>query len=181
MAVKELDDELNASLSEGQRLALLEKSVSLNRIVSLLVAVALIIAISVGLTILIFSGLNKGPVSDHGQQITRLELEISTLKNQMQTNQLKMEQMETTFALQSAVLKNSSTATLQKVLVQQEMSYQKFLNALKGGMYDLANMVPGSRTWLEHYNEELNLAIQLSINRQRELQQLQSGGVPTDP
>ena len=42
-----------------------------------------------------------------------------------------------------------------RTLIGQENNYQHTLNALKEGMRELAGMTPGSRSWLDFYEESL--------------------------
>ncbi len=58
-----------------------------------------------------------------------------------------------------------------RTLLGQEQSYQQSLAALKNGMRDLADMVPGSRSWLDDYNEEIDKAVNASMQRVKAIQQ----------
>ena len=86
---------------------------------------------------------------------------------------MKVQVYEESFALYRKSLEISDPAVFQAVLLQQEESYQLHLTALKQGMRDLAKMMPGSRTWLEIYDEQMDEAILQSKDRVRELKALQ--------
>jgi hypothetical protein len=57
-----------------------------------------------------------------------------------------------------------------KVLQAQEADYQAVLQGLKVGMADLANMLPGSRSWLNLYYEPIDRALLNSRQRREEIQ-----------
>ena len=59
-------------------------------------------------------------------------------------------------------------------MLEQEQDFQKFLTALQSGTYDLAHMVPGSRTWLDQYSDQINNSIKHSKARTQSLKDLNS-------
>jgi hypothetical protein len=75
-------------------------------------------------------------------------------------------------------LDSSSATAFKGLLLDQEQSYQLHLTALKQGMRDLARMLPGSRTWLEMYDEQMNAAIAQSVARSKQLVALQTYALP---
>src|SRR5690606_1819643 len=164
---------------EEQRLTRLEKNISLNRTLLVLVAVALTMAITVVTTILMFHRLYENPLADYEQHIAELTQEVATLKQQNLQYQEQLEQITQTLPALETRLDNSSAVTFQKLLIEQEDSFQLFLTALKAGMHDLSHMVAGSRTWLEHYHDKLDAALKKSADRQKELQRLKTGELVT--
>jgi hypothetical protein len=90
---------------------------------------------------------------------------VLELKDQVNQQKLLIEQLNFTY-------EKSQAATFQKVMVEQEQSYQQFLATLKVGMYDLAKMIQGSRTWLDIYSERIEAAQSMSSNREKELNKL---------
>jgi hypothetical protein len=72
---------------------------------------------------------------------------------------------------------NSSNLKLQQIILEQEQANQTFLETLRSGMYDLAHMLPGSRTWLEVYGEKVDKATIYSKDREKALLSLQKGVV----
>lgn len=102
------------------------------------------------------------------KQIAELRAEISSLQTQIQDNKQSLD-------AQYEVMASSDAASFRKIFIRQEKSYQRHLNALKQGMRDLAKMLPGSRTWLEIYNEQINLVIAQSKQRVAELEAMQKG------
>ncbi len=58
-----------------------------------------------------------------------------------------------------------------RTLIGQEHNYQQTLNALKNGMRELADMTPGSRSWLDFYEESLAKPMADSQARVKALQQ----------
>lgn len=161
--------------TDDQRLTRLEKNIFLNRTLLLLVTVILTVATTASTTYLLYQQFNDDSHAYFDQHIAVLNQEIAALKQQNQFTQLQLEQLQQALPVLETRLENSSATTFQKLLVEQEISFQKFLAALKTGMRDLSHMVPGSRTWLEHYQEQLNGALEQSLRRQKELQKLQTG------
>ena len=62
-----------------------------------------------------------------------------------------------------------SIAQVAQVLQAQERDYRQALQALKRGMRDLANMLPGSRSWLSDYEETLQQTLEHSQQRSENL------------
>lgn len=176
---KDLDE--HDEMSEEQRLSVLEKSVTTNKIVLLVVALGLIVAISVTITTLIMTGMEDDTPTVDMESFNLLQAEVSSLKSKISEQEKYIIKIQKTLPTLQQQIKNGSAATFQKLMLQQEKSNQKFLKALKSGMYDLAHMVPGSRTWLELYSEQLNEAVQQSQQRERELKRLDTGQILIEP
>jgi hypothetical protein len=68
--------------------------------------------------------------------------------------------------------KKSSVAELRELMLDREKSNQTFLFALSNGMLSLSKMVRGSRTWLEEYDSQITTAIKASKTREKSLKQL---------
>ena len=180
MADRDEADE-HEDLSEEQRISLLEKSVTTNKVVLLILALILIIGISVTLTVMIISGMSDEESLVGQEAFVQVQQELTQLSQQIEEQKNTITKLEQDYTGLKGLLENSSAPTFQKVLLQQEKSYQNFIKSMKSGMYDLAHMVPGSRTWLELYNEQMNKAIQFSQSRERELKRLQTGEVLIEP
>ena len=75
------------------------------------------------------------------------------------------------------MLDSSSASAFKEILLDQEQTYQMHLTALKQGMRDLAKMLPGSRTWLEMYDEQMDIAIAESQERVAQLVALQTSAL----
>lgn len=90
----------------------------------------------------------------------------------IQTLREEVKEQQETLAALSFSYQKSHAATFQKTLIEQEQSYQEFLVAMKVGMFDLAKMVQGSRTWLDVYNEKLDDAQDWSELREKELESI---------
>ena len=168
-------------LSEGQRISLLEKSVTTNKVILLVLALTLIIAISVTITTMIIDGMSDDSSLVEQEAFMQVQQELSQLKEQIVAQQNVINKLGLDNTNLKTLLDNSSAPTFQRVLLQQEKSYQKFIKSMKSGMYDLAHMVPGSRTWLELYSEQMNQTISLSQQRERELKRLQTGQPLIEP
>jgi hypothetical protein len=152
-------------LTDEQRIDVLEHKVGKNRTVITIMAITLIISLSVSFTVMILNLLLADeeyvPIETHEKQAAL----IQTLQEDIKGQQALIEQLTLTY-------EKSQVATFQEVLIEQEQSYQEFLSTMKLGMYDLAKMVQGSRTWLEIYNEKLEDAERLSLDREKRLKRV---------
>lgn len=180
MAEKERPDD-QEELSEEQRISLLEKSVTTNKVVLLILALTLIVAISVTLTTMIISSMTEDSSLGEEEAFIQMQQELTALKEQVAAQQATIAKAEQSYGKLKGLLNNSSAPTFQRILLQQEKSYQEYIKSMKSGMYDLAHMVPGSRTWLELYSEQMNNALTLSQQRERELKRLQTGEPLIEP
>ncbi len=170
------------TMSEGQRLSILEKSVSLNRILLMLLGFLIIISLSVSITLAIVAAVSgdtvpvavTAEIESLKQQVELLKQDNKSLGTQLAALTEEMPRLKT-------LVTNSSAPAFQRILIAQEESNQEFLRGVKEGMYDLARMVPGSRTWLELYNERMDRALQFSQSRQRDLTRLKTGEILIEP
>jgi hypothetical protein len=169
-------------MTEGQRLTMLEKTTSMNRIFLILLALLITISLSVTITMAIITAVGDDEVpaaitaelDSLRQQVELLKQDNKTLGTQLALLVDEMPRLRT-------ALNNGSAPMFQRLLIAQEESNQEFLRGVKEGMYDLARMVPGSRTWLELYNEKMDRALQFSQNRQRDLTRLKTGEPLIEP
>lgn len=154
-------------LSDEQRISLLENKVGKNRTVITIVALTMIVILSVSFTVVILKFLHVDepyvPRSLFDEQRAEVEALQETLK----------EQQDIIKAL-NLVYKQSQVSVFRNTLVEQEQSYQEFLSTMKLGMFDLAKMVQGSRTWLEIYKEKLDDVAELSKEREERLMRLKA-------
>ncbi|MCP5209543.1 MAG: hypothetical protein H6998_01300 [Hahellaceae bacterium] len=168
-------------LTEEQRISMLEKSVSTNKVALLIVALLIMVALSVTITTTIVSGMSSEEVYVLPEELVAVQEKIAALEQAIAAKDAQLQQLTKDYPGLLEKLDASSAPTFQRVMVQQEASFQEFLKTMKSGMYDLAHMIPGSRTWLEVYNEQVNRAIQLSQNRSRDLKRLQTGEPLIEP
>ncbi|MEH6449920.1 MAG: hypothetical protein V7765_14705 [Oleispira sp.] len=152
-------------LSDEQRISLLEGKVGKNRTVITIVALTMIVILSVSLTVLLLKLLRVDEPYVSSSNFEEQKMVILSLQEDLK------EQKETIAAM-SLTYQQSEAATFQQTLIEQEQSYQDFLSALKLGMFDLAKMVQGSRTWLDVYNDKLDDAKNLSELREKKLKRL---------
>jgi hypothetical protein len=152
-------------LSEEQRISLLEGKVGKNRTLIIIVAVIMVIVLSVSFTVLIIKLFNADEpyvlLSSFDEQTAMID-----------AMQMKIDKQASTIGTLSLTYQQSQVATFQQTMIEQEQSYQEFLSALKLGMFDLAKMVQGSRTWLDVYNDRLDDAKDLSVLREENLKRL---------
>jgi hypothetical protein len=152
-------------LSEEQRISLLEGKVGKNRTLIIIVAVIMVIVLSVSFTVLIIKLFN----ADEPYVSLSSFDEHTAMIDAMQ---MKIDKQASTIGTLSLTYQQSQVATFQQTMIEQERSYQEFLSALKLGMFDLAKMVQGSRTWLDVYNDRLDEAKDLSMLREENLKKL---------
>ncbi|SFI13322.1 hypothetical protein SAMN05216206_1572 [Pseudomonas guineae] len=165
----------NDVLSEEQRLQLLTTAGKRNRLFIIGVAVLL------GTLMLISSGLNIYSLfsADDAPRIEVLEKQVIKLEQRLLVQQTALSNQEALLASQQAsqltglferAENPDSIAEVSKVLQDQERDYQQVMQGLKVGMRDLANMLPGSRSWLADYQEVIDRAQLNSRKRSEEIQ-----------
>lgn len=165
-----------APLSPEQRLDILEGKVGKNRIVLLFVALVLIVTISASVTTLIINIVgNTSPtpsaqpndlIEGHAELLEQYDIRLAELSAQLKALDNK--------------IGNNANSTIQRVLVEQEQAKQTFLDTVRSAIYDLAHMVPGSRSWLELYSEQLDEANTASQQREQALKALPSDSALAD-
>lgn len=167
------DDTEHEPLTEEQRITALEERVGTNKMVLLVVALLLIIVISVSITVLTLSIMDddeQEPV--HASMITELESKITELQNINSKQEKQIQSLRKSQLIFQEQLESTGNLKLMNIVIEQESAHQEFLDTLRTGMYDLAHMLPGSRTWLEVYGEKVDKAELHSKNRERELKAL---------
>lgn len=164
-------DEDENELSESQRLSILEETVATNRLMLMVVLVLALIGVSVGVTTLVVRLLGPDVTYVDTRSFARVEQDVAVLRDAALAWEQKASGMK-------VILDSSHATAFKAMMLEQEQSYQLHLNALKDGMRDLARMVPGSRTWLEVYEEQMNTAISQSKARMTQLSRLQTSELP---
>lgn len=149
-------------LSDEQRIAILEGKVGKNRTLITIVAITLLIVLSVSLTLLALKLLQSDEPKVSISSFEAQNAIVLELQDQVKQQKRLIEHLNFTY-------EKSQAATFQKVMIEQEQSYQQFLATLKVGMYDLAKMIQGSRTWLDIYSERIEAAQKMSSAREKEL------------
>lgn len=152
-------------LSDEQRISLLEKRVGKNRTVITVVALTMLVILSVSFTVLLLKLLRVDEPYASSSSFEEQKLIIQTLRTELEDQERAIESLSLTY-------KQSQAAMFQQTLIEQEQSYQEFLSTLKLGMFDLAKMVQGSRTWLDVYNDKIDGVQDLSELREKKLQRL---------
>ncbi|MFZ3154654.1 hypothetical protein [Pseudomonas sp.] len=165
----------SAALNEEQRLQLLTTAGKRNRLFILALAGVLgsLMLASIGLNI--HSALSAGDEP----RIQALEKQVLRLEQQLGVQQTALNNQEELLASQQAsqltglferAENPDSIAEVSKVLQAQERDYQLVMQGLKVGMRDLANMLPGSRSWLADYEEAIDRAQLNSRKRSEDIQ-----------
>lgn len=184
------------TLSEQDRLAQLEKAGKLNRLLIFGLAGALVLNLIAWVLVAILGGsdapeeeeqmamASMASVEALQKEIGALQLLIAPLQQQIKDQQkliLLQAQQQATPSPAPVAPEQDSTETrkqdrdnvrmLARTLIGQEHNYQHTLNALKNGMRELAGMTPGSRSWLDFYEESLAKPMADSQARVKALQQ----------
>lgn len=163
--------EEDGELSEAQRLTMLEDTVSTNRIMLLIMGILGVVAISVAVTVAVVNLMQPDATYVDTRAFARLEKDVDILKDAaiaQEKNTLRVKE----------VLDTSNASTFKALMMEQEQSYQRHLTALKQGMRDLARMTPGSRTWLDIYDEQMDQALAESRARMARLERMQTSQLP---
>lgn len=152
------EEETKGTLSPEERISKLEKNKSRSLIIiAALLFFSLIQFAGIGY-LLIKSG--KDPkIEENTVQLATLDARVLELQKAGDEAKQIMLQNELLKAKLDKVLEQASIhnyAKLRSTMVDQEISYMKFIEALQQGMYELSRMVRGSRTWFEVYKEELD-------------------------
>lgn len=154
-------------LSPEERIAKLEKS----KTISLILVVFLII-LSVfqfaGIGYLLMTSAKDPQIETNTVQLATLDAKILELQKTDDKGEQIFLQNETLKIQIDKLLQDANIhnyAKLRSTMVDQEISYLQFLEALQQGMYELSRMVRGSRTWYEVYKEELDAVIEDSEAR----------------
>ena len=106
--------------------------------------------------------------------VTALQEQLSTLQTKIEGQDEQLQKLRKMFPLIQEQMESTSNRKLLNIVKEQEAAHQEFLDALRSGMYDLAHMLPGSRTWLEVYGEKVDLAAAHSKSRENDLKKLAS-------
>ncbi|SHL83671.1 hypothetical protein [Phytopseudomonas punonensis] len=175
-----------APASDEERLAKLEKANRLNRMLIFGLALLLFIILSSLATSAVVKMLADEPppfdpeafaaLQHHAEQ---LETQLNTLKEDQKRQDALLKLAATPpppapAAAAPAAPPSQDIAALKlmgRTLLGQEQSYQQSLLGLKNGMRDLADMIPGSRSWLDDYNQEVDKAVNASQQRVKAIQQ----------
>ena len=174
MSTDQEDNQTEAALTPEQRLDALENKVGKNRIVLMSVALILIVTLSASITAFMMNYFgdvsSDSGASKSSETIQALEGQAELLEQY----DIRLAELSSQLKNLDSKIENSSNATIQRVLIEQEQAKQKFMDTVRSAIYDLAHMVPGSRSWLELYSEQLDEATVKSQQREQALEELQT-------
>jgi len=171
MAKKENAEE-QEPLTEEQRITALEQKVGTNKVVLIGMALFLIVIITVSITIFSLTSFKDTADVVAPKEFLSLQEEVILVKELIEAQNTKQQKTKNSLALLEEQISNSSNKTLQEIILNQEQGHQEFLSALRSGMYDLAHMVHGSRTWLDVYTDKVDKANMNSQTREKDIKQL---------
>lgn len=166
-------------LTDQQRIEKLEKAGKLNRLLIFGLAGALLLTLLAWLLVALLSSSAEDAAEDQAQlaslaSVEALQKELGALQLQIAPLQQQIKDQQKLILLQAQQQMTPSSAStapeaapeaheqdrenvrmVARTLIGQENNYQHTLNALKEGMRELAGMTPGSRSWLDFYEESL--------------------------
>lgn len=160
------------SLTEAERISILESTVRTNRLIIFIVTAALALFAIVTVVILVVQLMNPPSGFADASSYQEIIKEIKQLEDKNKSWHKQVDSLRLD-------LDNSQAAVFKTLFFEQEENYQLHLGALKQGMRDLAHMVPGSRTWLEIYNEKMDAALARSEARMKKLAQVKTSEQPS--
>jgi hypothetical protein len=178
MSKDQESSETENPLTPEQRLELLEGKVGKNRIVLMFVALILVVTLSASITAFIIYLFGSSPSGSDNNSETAQILEGQA--ELLEQYDIRLAELSAQLKTLDSKIQNSSNATIQRVLVEQEQAKQKFMDTVRSAIYDLAHMVPGSRSWLELYSEQLDAATVKSQQREKTLKELQTAEPVSD-
>lgn len=164
-------------LTEEQRITALENRVGTNKVVLFGMALFLVIAVSASSTFFIVSLFSEEEADTESETVIALQAKVLELETKIENMQKTAKSSRSEITVLKEKVANSSNIRLQQIILEQERGNQTFLDTLRSGMYDLAHMLPGSRTWLEVYGEKVDKAELYSKEREKALLDLQNGKV----
>ena len=177
--MKEQEETSESSLSEEERIELLEQEEKSDRIWLWVVSVVGGLALLIWLVMSLISSLSDESEVLSVDNVQAMEQRVATLEKSverlerlvaMQDEQLASLKANQFTGLHSVIDDKSTVGRVALVLQEQEKDYQQVMDGLKTGMRDLANMLPGSRSWLSDYSEAIDQAQASSRKRASELQ-----------
>lgn len=167
MAGKDDEDKQESPLSPEERIEKLEKGKKLSSI--LIYALLFLCVVQFAGLGFLFATTGKDPrIEENTVNVATLDakvLELQKADNKAQQILLQNDILKTKLDQVLAEANIHNYANLRSTMVDQEVSYMKFIQALEQGMYEISRMVRGSRTWYEVYKEELDKITQGSEAR----------------
>lgn len=153
----------------------LQRAVAFNRLGLLAVAGLILVMLASWLTLGVLH-YSRDELPDLRPDLAALDLRLTRLEARLQSQEAALQALQRSLAERPDHSLVDSDPALREQLLRglagQEKRFQQTLVGLKDGMRDLAGMMTGSRSWLEHYQEALNRPLAESRERLRELEAL---------
>ena len=166
-------------LSPEQRIALLEKSMSTNRIMLLVIALLLVVSLATSVAILILGQGDEGAENSVAEpENGAASIEQRQMAEKLNTNLKRFDERLT--RMEDTVARTDSGRFAQ-ILLEQEKEKQQFALGSKEAITDLARMIPGSRTWLELYSEQIDKGVERSKARMSAISTIKSDTTKSPP
>jgi len=151
---------------EEERIAGIEKKVKFNRIGISIMAIMILMAVSVSLTIGILKALQKDVPYAPNDKFVALEKQVEEMRKEFVEIQIESDKLARAYSM-------GNNEALVASLVEYEQHQQAMLTEMKVGIYDLAKMIQGSRTWLDIYTAKLEKAIEKSKEREAKIKNIE--------
>lgn len=179
------DSERDEPLSDSQRIKKLEKSLSIQKLIT--GAVTLLVLVMLTFFSVGYFALNSRVATNTENATALQDGDIGTVLDEKFESYAKTlpSPDELTEKYSARInsfnerlddidlnTKKSSVAELRELMLDREQGNQTFLFALGSGMLSLSKMVRGSRTWFDEYNAQLTAAIKASKAREKTLKKL---------
>ncbi len=174
---KEEAAEAAPELSDSERIAQLENRVGFHRI---------LVVVLGALTVILLSSVITGVIVLN-DQLSRIEApgasadgtatgapakggaELAKLEKALEEQTAQLAEIQQTLESQRTIENIRQVQQMAEILRKQESAYRSVMLNLKAGMRDLSRMVPGSRTWLEEYEERMDRSLAGSRERDQRL------------
>lgn len=166
-------------LSDSERIVLLENRVAFHRILVVVLGALTVILLSSVITgvIVLNAQISRIEVPETGEETAGAPVSSSqlgkdqlSLKKEQEALAKRLAEIETALAAQGTIENIEQVRAMAQILRDQENAYRTVMLSLRAGMRDLSRMVPGSRVWLEEYEERMNRSITGSREREGRLQ-----------
>lgn len=178
---KEKEAEEQPELSDADRLQRLETSSRFQKLLLIILGALCIILLSAVITgtIVLQQGMEKSAqpeepalTDDAGEASPDLRKRLAAIEAAQDRNAARMDEIQEATSRLQIVERTGQVDKMAEILRQQERDYRELMVNLKAGMHDLSRMVPGSRTWLEEYNERIDRGLASSREREKRLREI---------
>lgn len=164
--------EVSEPLTPEQRIGVLEKSLKTNRIILLVTVLMLLLSLGTSIAALVLESAEPASVE---QQQNAVAAEPANGKRLEERVNIMLTSFDERLAALQTAQDNESLIKLFALQTELEQDKQRFALGARSAIGDLARMVPGSRTWLEMYSEQIDQGLKRSKERVNAIHAIKSG------